>query len=466
MSALPLWLEIHVDDLALQRDPSRWDDTAALITRVARVAEEAGARLSFRFREFFARDDRDGIIRGLVARGHEAGWHAHGKRLEPARDAVVAAGGTAAVTAPGLVQARDPEGVLETAKALGCRRVTDRTEARRFAYQGWLAWEPSRGLVSMDVSVAPWQWGVCDRKGRPGRPDFVELARRVEIASGWVVPTGATAFFGATLHEHDVHDFDALARFLVRYGPRIVPSASIPYAPVSEPRTVGPSRVATRVRSFLLRAAPPHLPIRDLSLRVAPGSSRTVAARRIGPERVRGAVVLVHGGASGISQGLGFVGLRDDSFPRLALWSFARSEGPRAPGNAAHRADTRAVFEAALAEGVPVGVLTWSAGIVPALAAWDERLRFLYDAEGPVDRFCIARKELADVDLFDDAAWTGKEALALPLPARYRRLQAEVDHVHGRILWHARRIAPDVEVLPGVLSSHGERVRAWIEAEF
>ncbi|MFN7147566.1 MAG: hypothetical protein ACK4YP_27610, partial [Myxococcota bacterium] len=205
---IPVWLEVHVDAAALDRAlpwqvRTRWAAIAEALDDLARRAERHGARLTFRVRERFARNDRDGFLKALVARGHEVGWHAHGTRLREARDAVVAAGGSAAFATPGLVQGgvRGWRALAEEARGLGAEVLTDRVEAPLVAYQGWLAWEPVPGLTSLDVSVSPFTWGVLRREGRrvtPGRLEVERLLRLVAARDGLRPPEGATAFFGAT----------------------------------------------------------------------------------------------------------------------------------------------------------------------------------------------------------------------------------------------------------------------------
>lgn len=448
----PTWLELHVDDVLLGRDPACWPDAASLVDAIARAVEAEGGRLSIRLRERFARQDRHGLVRDLRRRGHEVGWHAHGRRLREARDAVVAAGGAAGVAAPGLVQA-GPAGaqrLLLEARALGARVVTDRLETRPAAYAGWLAREALPGLTMLDVSVSPFAWGVLARRdGRvvPGEPDWTRLTALADVATRMAPPEGGVAFFGATVHEHDLAEpgtlrprgLDGLRRWVARFRP--VPSATLP-----APAPWGPSPPlprGLRVRHALLDLRRRGWPPRDVA-----AADHVVRARRVGPASPERALVVVHGGGSGLDQGLGFLGLPEDAFPGWAVWTFARSEGvPRAPGHPRHVADTRAVLDAALAEGVPTAVLSWSGGIVPALRAIDARVDALIDAEGPADRFSlvppgVAGHELASRDPWDDGAWLGMEAVAL-LPAfrgRYTRLQGRPDHVHGADDTHARRL--------------------------
>jgi hypothetical protein len=201
--------------------------------------------------------------------------------------------------------------------------------------------------------------------------------------------------------------------------------------------------------------------------------AREVRARRTGPSSPEAAVVVVHGGESGLVQGLSFLGLPDDAFARLAVWTFARTPaGSRAPGNPVHVADTRAVLEAARAEGVAVGLLAWSGGLVNALLAADERVPFLIDCEGPVDRFSLvppndADPVLAATSVFDDAAWQGREAVDLlwAFRGRYLRAQGRPDHQHGVHDLHARRVEAFGERvdLRGPLEQRGGEIRDRLE---
>lgn len=181
---------------------------------------------------------------------------------------------------------------------------------------------------------------------------------------------------------------------------------------------------------------------------------------------------MVHGGVSGLSQGLGFVGLSPDVIGELglAVYVFERSESTfRTPGNPVHLGDTRALLQRALRDG-PCGILSWSGGLVPAARlASEQKLAFLIDAEGPVDRFSLVHPnasahELEGLALGDDSLWADKEALPYlaKLKCRYVRLQAEQDHVHGQMEVHAQRaIAATGGRLmrfPGRLNAHGGAV--------
>lgn len=528
---LPLWIEVHVDDFVLSRSPERWPESAALLDDIARRAESAGARLSFRIMETFAGHDRGGFLTGLVQRGHEVGWHAHGRRLGKAVAALQNAGvvDAARIGAPGLVQAgeRGRRRLLREAHALGLRILTDRLETRHHAYQGWLAWEALPGLISLDVSVDPFDWGVLVRhKGEVrhgyGTMDFAHLADRVDQRSREPAPPGAAAFFGATFHEHNLTvegslrpaaaTLDAFSRFCDRFGERIVPSAEVVRTgrTAEDPSLARPTPPGALFRKATLSLArrlnPRPFTPRPDALVLQPGEARPranlpnwqedfwltidqrrIAVRRIGLATGRMVVVVVHGGVSGIDQGLSFAGLPDDALAAhdIVLYVFARSEGHRTPGNPVHIADTRAVLRHALAEGPPVGLLTWSAGVIPALHGVSNteegrRVRFLMDCEGPVDRHSVVppnnpTHELATLDVWSDGPWAGREAIRLigGFPGAYHRVQAGLDHVHGRMADHARRIVAAHprgrlngrgEILPGKLWEHGAQIFDWIGA--
>jgi hypothetical protein len=448
-----VWLELHVDDELLSADPAVWPEVAALLESAARAAADEGGRISFRFRERFARLDTHGFIRALVSAGHECGWHAHGRRLGAARDAVVAAGGTAAVAAPGLVQTglTGARATLDAAARLGARVVTDRLRVRPFGWRGRVAYRPVDGVIALDPSVDPVDWGVHRRM--PDWSALTDLAARVRALPP--LP-GHPPYFGATFHEHDLcsagslraraPDLDGLRRFVAAYG-------AAPSQACADARARGalhaplPSRVRVvreRVRALLPGPSERSGPPVTHGLTVG---ARTVHVTRTGPAHPLAALVVVHGGTDGRGQGLSFLGLPDDAFPDLAVWTFTRTPGTaRAPGNPVHLADTRAVLAAARAEGVPVGLLSWSGGIVNALRALDDPrdIAFLVDVEGPVDRWslvppCRPRHEWADASEHDDALWNGREVLEhlTALGPRHLRVQGAPDHVHGACDLHA-----------------------------
>ncbi len=492
------WLEVHVDDRLLAEDPAVWPEAAAVVDLLASTAEQHGARLSFRFRETFARLDTHGFVRSLVARGHEAGWHAHGARLQDARDAVVEAGGTGRACSPGLVQAgwAGRRALLAEAQDLGATLVTDHGFPTDFAWSGWLARWTTPGLLLLETSVRPSDWNLGSATG----PDWVRLATLRAARAAIPAPPGAVATFGATLHEHDVcapetfapRALDGLRHFLDTAAGQV--AASLDIADTVASRAIAPQRTP-----------PPRLRLPDAvdTLRLAgrmglrgivgrtlhdlgavprathliPAGSRRVPARRVGPapEATAGALVIVHGGESGIAQGLSFLGMPENAFPSLVVWTFARTEATfRTPGNPVHVADTLAVIEAAHAEGLRVGVLSWSGGLVNALLAARRvgEIDFLVDCEGPVDRWSLvppgeADHPLAQLSPNDEAAWADREAVTL-LPTftgRYLRVQGQPDHVHGSVDLHARRVAMFGERIDvrGALRDRGLEVRDRLE---
>lgn len=466
-----------MDDVLLERAPQRWPDVATLLDRLASTAERAGGTLSFRIRHAFAEGDGEGFLRSLEHRGHEVGAHTHGSGLARVVTALRTRGVNPVVMAPGLVQVGDRgrRSLLAEAAALGATHITDRLETRWFAYQGWLAWQPVQGLTSLDVSVSPFSWGVLERRGRsvvPGTLDWNALTTLARRQRARRAPDGSTPFFGATFHEHDVcepgtlrpRELDGFERFVVDFQP--VRSGSIQIPPSAAPAADPITRNVPFVRRVALTLERRTHPTRDVEV-----GARRVRARRVGPDRPRAALVVIHGGESGVRQGLGFLGLRESAFPDLAVWTYARSESFRTPGNPVHVADARAVIAAARADGVSVAILTWSAGLIAGLRAADSMILGVIDVEGPADRWSLvppgnAGHELAKLDPDDDAVWAGKEAITLVCPCPYVRVQGEIDHVHGRMTWHADRLVhafsgERIDV-PGAVASAPERAGAEI----
>ncbi len=228
------FLELHVDDVLLSRDPFRWPEVARLLDRVATIAENEGAALSFRVRAWFAEGDVYAFLKHLERRGHEVGAHAHGRDLRRGVAALRRGGIDPQVMAPGLVQVGDRGRLklLRVAQSLGASVITDRLESRHFSYQGWLPWEPLPGLRMLDISVSPFEWGVLqERDGKVvpawGRLDWAALDRYAAKAESWPEPPGRRAFFGATFHEHDLCPegtlaplaLDGLSRWCARWRP-------------------------------------------------------------------------------------------------------------------------------------------------------------------------------------------------------------------------------------------------------
>jgi hypothetical protein len=488
--ALPTWVAVSVDDGVLGDDEGAWPEVAAELDTLASLAEQEGARLGFRFREAFPRLDTHGFVRSLVARGHEAGWTAPGLRLREARDAVVAAGGTARAGAPGLTRAAwtGRPGLLEEAQDLGATLVTDVEALSRFPWAGWLARWIAPGLLAMDVSVD----GRTPSLSDPRTWGAARLAQ-----ARWAVPDGTAAFFGVLVDHGRLASpqaQEALRAFLAACAGEVRAPLAIaetlagmalpaPRPPVLRLRAPslagiaagagrlgdGPRRmVSGAMRRWGLAPEPTH------GLAVG---TRTVGARRAGPDHPAAAVVVVGGHDDGILEGLRFLGASEAALPDLATWTWTRSPGSfRAVGNPVHVADLVAVLEAARADGVPVGILAHGAGLVDALlaAARLERdaVRFIVDCEGPTDRGALAALAASPrpASLYDDDAWRTQEPVRL-LPrfaGRYLRLQGNPDHVLGAMDVHARRVADLGERwdVRGALQDHGvtllPRLQRWM----
>lgn len=501
--ALPVWIELHVDDEVLEQAPERFLEARALLDTIARVAEDQGARLSFRFRRFFAEAARDtGFLPLLAERGHGIGVHAHGSDLARATTAVRACGIDATVAVPGLVQA-GPNGrssLLRQCARLGLTLVTDHGPELAWAYEG-LAPRQEHGVLTMAPTVRPFDWGLMDRDGR--RHGFgegsVEPLRRLETLAA----TQGARWFGLALHEHDLcppgslHPTpDALAGLATLLDARVQPAAAVarrlaldtppPSAPtITRTRAhLGDARIrlARTVRTATTRL--PRRPRRgvripaggrDRRLRV---DHRTLALRVWSSPSPQGLVLMSHAGREGGRAlalrpfGLSPRALLDAGF---ALWAYDRAgtggsapglhEG-LAPGNPDHVADWRAALEAARAEGLPVLALSWSAGVLPVLraAALGDRPDALVDAEGPADRWSLVPpggNELSTLDPWSSAPWQEREPrLLLPeLGVPYHRLQGVPDHVHGDCTEHAARMAAaagtPLRILDGPIHGHG-----------
>ncbi|MDP7110624.1 MAG: hypothetical protein QGH45_01605 [Myxococcota bacterium] len=478
-----------MDDEIVGAQPRRWPEARALLERLARVAEDRGARLCFRFREASALASRaDGLLPVLTERGHEVGVHSHGRRLAEAVAAVRGAGVEPVSAVPGLVQVgrsgRAP--LLRQVASLGIGLVTDHGAGSAWAYDGLLP-RTEQGVLVMAPTVRPFDWGLMERDGtRHGLgPGQVQRLRQLE---GMARDQGA-AWFGAALHEHDLCPpgslepaeacLDALATYL---DPRVGPAAPLaipaprdpPGRPIAD-RSVRMRRLTgglhRRVRGALPTVAPRRGRVerggRRMELSV---DGRRVVVQRYGPARPKAACVLCHAGQEGGRRlGLGPFGTAagDLVLRGWSVWSYDRAgtgdSAPAAdarltPGNPAHDADWRAVLGQARADGCPRVALTWSGGLVAALraAARGDRPEALVDGAGPADRWSLvppAGNELSSRDPWDDVAWDGIEARTLlpSLAVPYARLQAERDHLHGTMTHHARRM-DEAAAAAGLLS--------------
>ncbi len=559
--------EIHVDELPLDAGCS-WLGTARLLLEIASAAESVGARLTFRFRKRFAaeaaRQGSGNVLRLLEEQGHEVGTHCHGRSLGRSRKAVDACGVDNRGVSPGMVQAGRRYGRLfDRAAALGFAWMTDSPPLRVWSAAGLLPWVPGRGyssfrnplgMVSVEVSVSPFDWGILFRKNgkvehgfRVGHKDFRALASLLERHRRREMPWPWRSYFCFTMHEHNFcapgstrpcsSSLDAFADFLT--GARVVTAGRVAswcwehgVAECREqsrsgthglsskaPRLVAlkPSAVATPCRRFAHRGMALAAGIAARTINVKVGSD-ALHARWHGPSRPLAVLLISHAGKRGGTTLAGQPwGLR---FQRLASQGVAvvtwdrrgtgRSRKPGqdvdlAPGNPLHVADFQAVFDEVeerlkrlLATNPPspgqslppIGVLSFSSGVLPPLRA-RRPMAFLMDTEAPADRWSLLPPEtgpaapgsLAHLSLMEDSAWEGREPVALVGRIRcpYHRLQARVDHVHGRLHLHAFLMleaalmgkAPEIRLnggrfpwnrslLPGRIHQNSRLVHGWI----
>jgi len=236
---------------------------------------------------------------------------------------------------------------------------------------------------------------------------------------------------------------------------------------------------------------------------------RVVAATRYAPPAPRAAVVVsVSGTFGGIGDGLRLFGLTPGTLAERgwAVWLFDRTgtggsagapgrteQTVLAPGNPVHAEDAAAVWARAASEGLPTGWLTWSAGVIPALLSLDRCApAFLVDAEAPADALSLRPPSrpgrlLGALDLERDHLSDGADSTDSPpepyrllaeLPCPYHRLQAAIDHQHGRCPLHARVMldaAPTdarlngspwdgrLRCLPGRMHQNGDRITAIVD---
>lgn len=495
--------------------------------------------LCFRIREHFARGDASlenrtncgGFLRALQQRGHEIGWHAHGTGLARTVAALRATGvrEPALVGAPGLVQTELHGGirsavrakwVLEQAYLLGMRVLTDRWAHRAFGWQGRVPWTlelgAGRQILSLDVSADPFAWGVLRHAGGAeaqaappkhahGDLDWHALDALINRRDAEDLLLGS--YFSATVHEHNFcapnslvalpDAMDAFSRWLERRGQRLRRATELG-APDGRQRGVAPniggSRAAPSPMLSRVRALVTALPKRSVAaetrnIPVNGPPLRTLrslwfnGAQSSPTSALKGIVVAVHGGAGGCKQRLSFLGLAEDALTKngWALVVFDRTpDVPRTPGNPIHVADTAAMIEAArlAAQGLPVHVLTWSAGLVPTVLSGLHGVARLIDVEGPVDRYSLVppgqrRHELTGAEIFEDAPWQGREAVdGIAAFTRaggdYVRVQGSPDHVHGDVDHHAivairaanagRAGSATLLGLPGPVQAFGDRV--------
>ncbi len=478
MNCLPVFVEVHVDDELLERDPHCWAKSHALIMAIAQVASARGARLSFRFRTPFAKGAcGSDVFQDLIQRGHEVGAHAHGKGINEVTRALRTAGIAPTVAAPGLVQA-GPSGrqaLIRQCASLGISRVTDHGVTRAWAYDGLIP-RLEEGVTIMGPTVRPFDWGLMDRDGtRHGisAASIVQLRLRERQAQ----EQGA-AYFGLALHEHDLVHPGTLSPcgealgFLSEYlDERVIRSTDIP-GPSPDVGSLPPQPISDRRLRFARavnmatekarRTLPSGKHRKNLSIPVngafeVPVDDRTIVALRKGPPSPTAILLVSHSGRTGgCSTELSpfGLGLKDAIARSWAVYLFdragtgsSRAAGPLTPGNPAHTADYKAMLQLARAECVPVVALSWSAGSIPVLRAAlrGDRPDAWVDIEGPVDRWSLVPptgNELSNWDTWRDASWAMLEPMRMirRLERPYARLQATRDHVHGEMTLHAQRI--------------------------
>ena len=496
----PVWIELHVDDEIVSTAPERAPEAADLVRSIAALAEERGARLSFRFRQFLpATSAGRALLPSLAKAGHEVGAHAHGRSLAEVTAAIQATGVTPQAVTPGLVQAgaggRSP--LLQQCAALGYRWVTDHEHHRAWAYDGLLP-RMEQGLPVLGPTVRPPDWGLM---GVNGHRHLVseEAILRLRVLERRAFQKFGSAFFGVALHEHDLcppgllsPSQDALDAFAGYLDARVRPSAAAaalapPPVPRGDARPLPDAAIrfarAISIAGRLARRARPRgwRPPPAGGFRVPIGRDRYIVAERHGQELADAVVVLCPSGRqSGRRVALGpfGAGVLDVVGLGLALYTYDRSgtgaspaAGALTPGNPAHTEDWRGMLALARKEGLPVIALSWSSGVLPVLraAAEGDAPDALIDGEGPADRWSLvpdSGNELARRDPWDDGWWVNMEPSALlpRLGVPYARLQAERDHVHGEMVEHHRRMLAAAEraglrtwpseVLPGQLHGH------------
>jgi hypothetical protein len=533
---MPVIAELHVDDLALEAG-APWGEAARLLETVAELAEGVGARLSFRVRRRFAEGDaRQGgrTLRRLEALGHEVGTHAHGAQLGRSKRAVDATGVDNRAATPGMVQAAHPGRLWRRIAELGFGWVTDHPAERCWTYSGLLPWrpgadyrpdQPALGPVMLATSADPFAWGLLQR--RAGRVqhqwglDHHHFERLEDLLAAHPrpLPRGSQPYFSFAIHEHNLcregsleplpRSLAALEAFLGRHT--VLASGEVA-ASIVEPE-LAPTAPDSRPLRFARRVRMASQPLRDRLPRRRPqaGPFELQAGRRrlralwLGPPEPRAVLLLSHAGLQGGTRtllrpfGLEPRGLLAEG---IAVVAYDRSgtgaspaDTPLTPGNRVHVQDFRAAIQALRREldpHVPVGVLSFSSGILPPLRA-GEPLAFLMDGEAPADRWSlhpppragVSRDErLQHLPMDRDEPWAGREPARLlaGMSCPYHRLQAAYDHVHGRMDLHARLMLeaahaaglPSVRAngegelrpLPGRLHAHGALIERWILEAF
>lgn len=535
-----LMAELHVDDLALERGGS-FEEAQALVMAIAEAAEGAKAKLGIRFRQTFAteaaRRRRANPLRALETHGHEIGTHAHGRGLDKARRAVSACGVANRGATPGMVQAGERvDRLWRETHRLGFRWVVDHAPFRAWAYAGHVPWwpgpgfrpdQPALGPAMLDTAADPFAWGLLEHRGREVRHSFglddshFERLESLLEAHGCPLPDGAQGFFVFALHEHNFcaegslrplpRALDAFAAFLARHR---VATAEQVLAGLREPEVMPRTAPKPAPLRFARKIEVATRPARRRMRRRAPSGPGPFAVQRedqrlhamwLGPTVPRGVLVISHAGLRGGTRTLlGPFGIdpRWLTAEGIALVAYDRSGTGRSPsattltpGNPLHVQDFDAVLQSVrnrVDPGLPLGVLSFSSGVLPPLRAAGS-FDFLLDGEAPASRWDLrpphalqAPKDdrLASLPLDCEVSWHGREPARLVgrLACPYHRFQAQFDHVHGRLDLHARLMleaaragsctsvrangGDTLRLLPGHLHVHGRRLQAWILESF
>ena len=500
MGRLMLFHELHVDEDALERHGDRrsYEQTRDLVEAIVQVAESRGQRMALRFRHRFAEGAlrHEGQHNALVdweQRGHEVGAHAHRRHVRRTVAGLRSAGVQRVEgIVPGLIRLDRPTAkrLVRACSGLDLHLMSDQPQWGCFPYSGLTPWMPDRELrgpgrgdwVFVDVSVNPFSWGLLELRGQRVEQAFGLLDSHFDRLLGLLdaqlrLPRPhPVSYFGYPFHEHQhtagpdtleplQGSLEAWGRFLDRALerpvdnalPREIAEAWLRHEGLPRPARA-PSGLTTLRRlvdrkdlrhdlpSYLgerLNPSPRRPPRAHPS---APEGRLKVQRRGPRPKKARMAVVVSHAGVrGGCQERLGPWGLRAQDFPELVFWFFDR-RGSLKPGEPRHRQDLLEVWSRATQEGLPTGLLSYSAGLLPAMAALDSiQPAFLIDTEGPADRRSLVPRS-DEADELGHLSWLADPALdhleawrALPrLRAPYHRLQAQVDHQHGRCALHAK----------------------------
>ncbi|MCP4808968.1 MAG: hypothetical protein GY913_29025 [Proteobacteria bacterium] len=507
-----LFHELHVDDdvLEVRQDRRTYEQARDLIEAILAVPESLGQRMALRVRHHFARaaltfEGPDNALVRWEERGHEIGAHAHRRHIRTTRDALVAAGvRDLRAVVPGLIRCSRSRAarITRACEGLGFSYISDQLQFGSFPYAGRVPWRPARDLsgpgngpfVFVDVSVNPFAWGLLRQTPTGVEQTFglrdEHFALLGEQLAAWqeLPTTSPLDYFGYPFHEHQHtagpytlapdersltawHDFVAGLSDVQIVLPRELAAKAAP----ESPRQRAASRLDRRdLRYDLPSWLEDRMPHRAATQERPMGRRGPLRIDRHGPLRPRLAVVVSHAGRKGGTRELLKPwGLWPDDLPDVAFYFWDRG-GALHPGEPHHADELVQVFERAQTEGVPVGILTWSAGLIPALRALNRiEPAFLIDSEGPADRLSITprsdepdelghRSRLTDRTVDAWEPWRRIESLACP----YHRLQGRLDHMHGRCDTHARILVRatggTLHTVDGRLGDHPDVVRALL----